>query len=293
MKKKLKKLYNRSLKMTINDNDKIVIMSDQHRGAGDNYDNFLKNCNIYNAALLYYLKNDFTYIELGDGDDMWEVENCKDIVEEHVDSFKLLKEFHEKNKLIMLYGNHDISKKYPQVLKECFYKHYNKETDAYEDLLNNLEVHESLVLNYEGKEMFLFHGHQFDIFNSLLWRLSRFLVKYIWKKLEHFILKDPTSAAKNYSKPRYREKRLNRWSIKNNILLISGHTHKPMFPKKGKGLYFNDGSCVHPNGITCLEIENGYISLVKWKFAFKPENTVHIEKRNIEKKEKIVDFFKN
>lgn len=293
MKKQLERLYNNSLKIDITNNDKIVIMSDQHRGAGDNYDNFLKNRNIYNAALSYYLNNDFTYIELGDGDDLWEVEDCKDIVEEHLDSFKLLKEFHDKNRLIMLYGNHDLIKKYPRILKECFYKYYNKETEIYENLLNNLRVYESLILNYEGEELLLFHGHQLDIINSSFWHLSRFLVRFVWKKLEHIGLKDPTNAAKNYPITRYREKKLSKWSMDNNIILISGHTHKPMFPKKELGLYFNDGSCIHPNGITCLEIENGYISLVKWKYVFDDENTIRIEKINIDKKEKIENFFKH
>ena len=47
-------LYKKSRKINIDDNTKLVIMSDCHRGAEDNYDNFLKNKNIFEAALLYY-----------------------------------------------------------------------------------------------------------------------------------------------------------------------------------------------------------------------------------------------
>ncbi len=32
----------------------MIIMSDCHRGSGDNYDNFLKNQNIFESALLHY-----------------------------------------------------------------------------------------------------------------------------------------------------------------------------------------------------------------------------------------------
>lgn len=290
MKRKLRQLYDKALRIKINDSDKIVIMSDLHRGAGDNFDNFLKNRNIYNAALINYLKNDFTYIELGDGDDMWEVDNCQEIVFEHLESFRLLKEFHKKKKLIMLYGNHDLIKRDPKVFKKCFYKYFNKDTSSYEDLLDDLDIHESLVLDYGGKEIFLFHGHQLDILNSSFWHLSRFLVSFVWKKLEHIGLKDPTKAAKNYP-PNHKVKKLSKWGKENNLILISGHTHKPTFSKIGEGNYFNDGSCIHPNGITCLEIENGYISLVKWKVAYRPDNTLGIIKVNIEKKEKIKDFF--
>lgn len=44
---------------------------------------------------------------------------------------------------------------------------------------------------------------------------------------------------------------------------MTGHTHRPMLGDKNTR-YFNTGSCVHPRCITCIEIENGEISLVKW-----------------------------
>lgn len=37
--------------------------------------------------------------------------------------------------------------------------------------------------------------------------------------------------------------------------------------------YFNDGCCVYTNGITCLEIDRGFIRLIKWQ---KPEMTRRI-----------------
>ena len=83
---------------------------------------------------------------------------------------------------------------------------------------------------------------------------------------------------------------MKKWSIKNNKILIAGHTHRAVFPKIGESLYFNDGSCVHPNGITCLEIEDGCISLVKWEQE--SINKVMISKRKVIKgKEKIANFY--
>lgn len=51
---------------------RYVLFSDCHRGNGSSNDNFLKNQNLYFAALNYYYEENFCYIELGDGDELWE-----------------------------------------------------------------------------------------------------------------------------------------------------------------------------------------------------------------------------
>lgn len=291
MSNKLNKLLNKSNRLKINNKSKLVIMSDCHRGIGNNYDNFSKNRNIYEAALNYYYDKNFTYVELGDGDDMWEVKNTQDIIEEQIEAFYILKKFHDNNRLIMIYGNHDKYKKKKGVLEKHFYKHYNKKSKKYEDLLNNLEVYESYVLDYHSYEIFMLHGHQVDLLNNTFWLLSRFLVRYVWKYLEYIGLKDPTSAAKNYNVSKRIEKKLKKWSTNNNKILIAGHTHRPIFPKLGESLYFNDGSCVHPNGITCIEIENGKISLVKWTYKLRDDNAIFVGKELLSGNESISSFF--
>lgn len=291
MEKKLNEIFEKSKRLTINNNTKLVIMSDCHRGAGDSYDNFLNNQNIYESALRYYYDKGFTYVELGDGDEMWEVKKYEDIIDVHIEAFRLLKKFNDSNRLFMIYGNHDISKNSKEILKKYFYKYYNKSTKQEEELLNNLEVYESLVLYYYGYDIFLVHGHQVDFLNGTLWKLSRFLVRYVWKNLEYVGFKDLTSAAKNYGVSKNVEKKLRDWSVENNKILIAGHTHRPIFPKIGQSLYFNDGSCVHPNGITCLEIENGKITLVKWEMVLSDDDTISVGRKIIEGSEFIVNFF--
>lgn len=292
MNKKLDKIFKKAKRMHINDNTKLVIMSDCHRGNGDNYDNFVKNQNIFKAALQYYYNNEFTYIELGDGDDMWEVKNFEHIIEVHLDSFKQLKKFNDSKRLIMIYGNHDLEKKSKEVLEKYFYKYYDKTTNKEEKLLDGLIVHESLVLNYKNYDIFLIHGHQVDFLNSTLWPISRFLVRYVWRNLERIITKDPTSAARNYQVSKNTEKKLEDWSSKNNKILIAGHTHRAIFPKIGQGLYFNDGSCIHPNGITCLEIENGNITLVRWEFEVNKNELISVKRKLLDGNIPIINFFK-
>lgn len=290
---RLDKIFKNSLSLEIDDTTKIVVMSDCHRGVGDSDDNFIKNENIFKAALLYYYSRGFTYIELGDGDEMWEVKNISEIVDEHLDTFKQLKKFHDSGRLIMIYGNHDWDKSYPSVLKKYFYTYYDRRIKKREALLDDLRVYESVVLKYQGHDLFMIHGHQASIINGGLKFLSKFFVRYFWRYLERVGFKDPTSAAKNYNVSKMVEKRLRNWSEKKRKIIIAGHTHRPIFPDKGLGLYFNDGSCVHPNGITCIEIENGNISLVKWSLTVKNYELIAVIRNVIAGPEAIIDFFKD
>ena len=52
--------------------DKLVILSDQHKGARDGADVFALANKNYLAALEYYYKNHFFYINLGDSEELWE-----------------------------------------------------------------------------------------------------------------------------------------------------------------------------------------------------------------------------
>ncbi|MFW6160803.1 MAG: hypothetical protein ACOC57_06645 [Acidobacteriota bacterium] len=54
------------------------------------------------------------------------------------------------------------------------------------------------------------------------------------------------------------------------ILKKTGGIPPPTFEPNPLPCYFNDGCCGYTNGITCLEIEDGWIRLVKWeKNSFK------------------------
>ena len=57
--------------LPLDDNHKYVVFSDCHRGSGNNNDNFIKNEHLYLAALRHYNRMQYTYVELGDGDELW------------------------------------------------------------------------------------------------------------------------------------------------------------------------------------------------------------------------------
>ncbi len=290
--KTLDKIFKKVNRLFIDENSKIVLMSDCHRGSGNYDDNFRKNQNIYDSALRHYYNQGFTYIELGDGDEMWEIKSYSEIVEEYLDSFKELKRFNDDGRLIMIYGNHDIEKKNASILEKYFYYYVDKETKEKKELLSDLKVYDGLILQYKKYDIFLIHGHQVDFLNHTLWPISRFLVRHVWSHFELAGVKDPTEAAKNYRVKNKVEKKLQKWSNDHNKILIAGHTHRPIFPKSKDSLYFNDGSCIHPNGITCIEIENGKITLVKWGFDVNKKEQIVVRRFVLEGSEAIEDFFK-
>jgi UDP-2,3-diacylglucosamine pyrophosphatase LpxH len=139
----------------------------------------------------------------------------------------------------------------------------------------------------------LTHGHQGDFLNDTIWRVARFLVRYIWRPLELVGIKDPTSTSKNYQKMNSVERKLTAFSAENHQMLICGHTHRPVFPRVGEPLYFNDGSCVHPRCITAIEIRNGTISLVKWAVMIKPDRTLYVGREVLEAPVRLTEYFQS
>ena len=280
--KRLNSVMENALSIPFDDSSKFIIMSDCHRGVDSHSDNFSKNQNLYFTALSYYLKCGYTYIELGDGDELWENRQMEDILKAHSDSFWLLSEFYKKNRLYMLFGNHDTAKR-TKPIRASFNSYCDGEKKCL-PLLPDIEFHEGLLLNYKptNEAFFLFHGHQADFFNDRLWLLSRFLTRYLWRPLETYGVLDTTSAAKNYTKKDRLEKRIANWAENNNIYVIAGHTHRPSFPSDGSSLYFNDGSCVHPRCITGIEIDRGDISLVKWAVKVNYCGILYVDKEIIE-----------
>ncbi|WP_419026414.1 metallophosphoesterase family protein [Emergencia sp.] len=252
--RRIKKSFAKALHISIEDHPKIVIMSDCHRGSGTWADNFLNNRPIYTAALKHYYSRNFTYIELGDGDELWENRRFSDVYNTHREIYNILEEFHNENRLYMVFGNHDRV----------------KENSAYvwKGLTETIPFYESIIVDgLDIPPIYMFHGYQGDLINDQFWKISRWLVRYLWRPLEIRGVKDPTSAAKNYTKVRHIEENFINYSCQERCVVVAGHTHKPTLMKTDCGMYFNSGSCVHPEAITAIEIQNGFAQLVKWSIC--------------------------
>lgn len=296
--KRLSHIFESAERISVDDSSKIILMSDCHRGSGSQADDFYKNENIYLSALNYYYNEDYTYIEIGDGDELWENKKMSEIINAHPNVFRLLRRFYQDQRLYFIYGNHDMVKRSDKYVKANLNEYYDKQEGTVLPLFEDLRTHEGLVLEYlgdgsqlPGRKILLVHGHQVDFLNSSIWKAARFLVRYFWKPLELFGFNNPTSPAQNQEKKELVGKRLTDWVIRENQMLIAGHNHRPMFPELGEPLYFNDGSCVHPLFITGIEISSGEITLVKWCVKVKEEGLLYIGREIIAGPKKLQDLF--
>lgn len=264
----LDRAFQKAKLLTINKNSKIVFFSDLHKGDNSYADDFAHNMEIYIYAIRKYYDENYTYIELGDGIELWENYTFEPIYKAHKNTFELLKLFYNDDRLHMLWGNHDMIFGDPLTVEKMLYKVFTPKNIQQKERLFDLEYHESMLLQIENtnKKIFLIHGHQADWLNYRFWKVSRFFVRYFWMPLQKwFNVKDPTSPAKNYKNLVKVERKLKDWMLKNNNqMVIAGHTHRPRFPDANELPYFNDGSCVHPNSIIGLEIVNLQIAMVKW-----------------------------
>ena len=274
---RLKKAFQNAPVLPLNANSRYIIFSDCHRGYGTSNDNFLKNQHLYFSALKYYYQQGFTYIELGDGDELWENRNINRIVEIYNNIFQLLSLFYREERLYFIYGNHDIEKKHRSYGSQILSTYYCMDSQCQESLFPGLTFYESVILenSYDCQRFYLTHGHQASLLNSTLWPLARFLVRYLWKPAEHLGIPDPTSAAQNHKQKERTEQKLTRFATGENTPLICGHTHRPMLNAESP-YYTNCGSCVHPGCITGIEITGNRLSLIKWVVDTQKDRSLYV-----------------
>ena len=291
LKRRLRCIYNTAEVIKFDENSKFIIMSDCHRGQGNTGDNFLPNQVLHFAALEYYYKNGYTYIELGDGDELWENRKIQPIIEAHSDIFWIMSRFYDEERMHMIYGNHDIVKKRRQLANKEFCSFYCDSCEC--KLFPGIQPAEGIILEDKNtkKKIMLVHGHQGSFLNDTIWPVARFLVRYVWKPLELIGFTVPTGAARTHNRKETIEKKLMEYANSQNIMLIAGHTHRPAYPKPGTGLYFNDGSCVHPKSITGIEIDNKKIWLVKWTVSADQNLNLYVARSVLEGPNNIADFY--
>jgi UDP-2,3-diacylglucosamine pyrophosphatase LpxH len=261
---RLTEVFESAREIQFDDSSKFIFFSDCHRGDNSWIDDFAPNANLFLHALNHNYNKGFSYIEIGDGDELWELKKLDDIRRAHRNVFFQLQKYHATDRLHLIWGNHDIERK--------------KRIKRYTQIFENIEINEGMVLKYSvtGNKIFVVHGHQGDLINDSLWPITRFFSRYFWKYLQLIGFRDPTSPAKNLKKRVKVENNIIEWVNDKHQMVIAGHTHRPSFPDDGQSLYFNDGSCVSPRHITGIEIQNGEIMLVKWAVKPKEDGALYI-----------------
>ena len=254
--------------------EKFIIFSDQHKGNkswADDFDICEKN---FLAALSHYNGNGYTFINLGDCEELWKFK-VTEITPAHKEVFASENLF-QPGRYIRTFGNHDII--------------WKNKLDV-DILLKNvfsfpLPVYEGIVISNKDPDnildIFLTHGHQGDLMSDNN-ALSTWIVAHIWMPLQRYLRINVNSASNDHNLRNKHNKIMYEWSSKEkNLILITGHTHQPVFasgkyfdhPSNNitpapqefiKPSYFNTGCCCFNDGdITGIEISEGFIRLIKW-----------------------------
>jgi UDP-2,3-diacylglucosamine pyrophosphatase LpxH len=290
--KRLTEAYKNAKTEYFDKNSKYIFFSDVHRGDDSVSDEFTRNQNVYLYALNYYFNHGYVYVEVGDGDELWEYPTFKHIRLAHTDIFVVLKKFYDTARFIMLYGNHNIYLKSERFVKENYYQFYDEYKQVRVEMFKGLTPYEALVLKQKetNQEILIVHGHQGDFMNDQGWILSMLLMRYFWRFMHVVGFENPSSPARNLYKRHKVERAYNKWIEKHKMMLICGHTHRPKFPKNEELPYFNTGCCIHTRGISGIEIINGEIIMVDWRITADENGIVRIERQVVRGPEPIEKF---
>ena len=233
--------------------DKFIIFSDQHKGARDGADIFALSAKNYLAALDHYYQKKFIYINLGDSEELWE--NLFITVKRHnKPTFIKEKLFMEKDRFVKIFGNHDLYWDNDPLAAVSLLQIYGKAIRVYEGAVLQTQV--------KGKplEIFMTHGHQGDLQSDGNW-FSKWFVSDVWGPLQGFLRINPNTPAYNNQLKTDHNRIMYEWSSqRKNMLLITGHTHQPVFR-------------------SLTELENLYIRLDNAKKANESAKTAELEKK--------------
>ncbi|AMR31108.1 metallophosphoesterase [Mucilaginibacter sp. PAMC 26640] len=202
--------------------DKFIILSDQHKGARDGGDMFAKASRNYIAALNHYNAHDYFYINLGDSEELWE--NLFQTVKRHnKNTFEKEKLFIARDSFVKIFGNHDLYWGNDPLAMVSLTQIYGKAIRIYEGI-----VLQTLV-NGRSLSIFMTHGHQGDLQSDGNW-FSKWFVSDIWGPLQGYLRINPNTPAFNNQLKTDHNRIMYEWSSqKKDLLLITGHTHQPVF----------------------------------------------------------------
>jgi predicted phosphodiesterase len=202
--------------------DKFIILSDQHKGARDGADIFAKANKNYLSALDHYNKEDFFYINLGDSEELWE--NLFITVKRHNKAtFEKEKLFIKRKAFIKIFGNHDLYWDNSPLAPVSLMQIYGKRIKIYEGV-----VLQTLV-NNKTLSIYMTHGHQGDLQSDGNW-FSKWFVSNVWAPFQAYLRINPNTPSTNDDLKTTHNRMMYQWSSKRkNTLLITGHTHQPVF----------------------------------------------------------------
>ena len=205
--------------------DRLIVLSDMHRGKRDRADDFRRCESSYLKALRHYDSERYTLAILGDAEELWK-NKIASVLGTYPKVYRAEASFHSDGRLLRFWGNHDEEWASPAAVR-----HWLGPANPGPEL----HVHESLLLDVvlDGRRLgslFLVHGHQGTGMSDGLAFLARFTVRFIWKPIQHLTAVSRNTPSKNRKVRERHHRAMRRWAEgQENLLLIAGHTHRPVF----------------------------------------------------------------
>lgn len=209
---------------------RIVIFSDHHKGAKNKSDFFSgetgkENYITYNTALDYYFEKGYLLIIIGDAEELWRT-STKMIFRAHQETLEREAQFHKEGRYIRLFGNHDLKWRKSKYTR----KHFSKI-----DGFKNIEFNEGLIFDVKDNnqsigELFITHGHQGRCLSDRGRWFGKFLSFLFVEPFCWLTGYNPNTPANNFNLRKKHDRAMFTWAAgKDKFLLITGHTHRPVF----------------------------------------------------------------
>jgi UDP-2,3-diacylglucosamine pyrophosphatase LpxH len=200
----------------------IVIFSDEHKGTRNGSDDFMHAEANYLAALDYYNEHGFYFVNLGDCEELWE-NTVVSVIKKNTECFAKEKLFIDRNAYTKIIGNHDLYWSNDPFAQLSIKKMYDGELKIFEAIVLRIQVQEKFM------DVFCTHGHQGDL-QSDGNAFSKWFVSNIWGPLQTFLEINPNTPSTNDNLKTLHNEMMYEWSSsQSNLILITGHTHQPVF----------------------------------------------------------------
>lgn len=283
----------------------VIIFSDQHKGARDGSDDFALAELNYLAALDYYNERGFYFVNLGDCEELWE-NTVFAVMKHNKKTFAKEKQFVDRDAYCKIIGNHDLFWKNDPFAQRFIKKMYGRELKIFEGIVLRVQQkakwldifcthgHQGdrqsdgnafgkwFVSNVWGPlQSFLEINTNSPSTNTELktlhnemmyqWAISRPGVILITGHTHQPVFRSLTHLERLYLQLEEAQQINDRAAIakieteiprRKREYNFVNHSFRNMDPS-----YFNTGCCCFEDGtITGIEIDAGFIRLIKWSY---------------------------
>lgn len=205
--------------------DRLIILSDQHKGARNGADDFRSVEPLYNAVLRDYFDRDYALVGLGDCEELWE-ERPRAVIQAYGPTLALTRRFNDAGRYLRVWGNHDDEWRHRHSVERHLIPVYGDPQFLVPDAL----LYDVFDQGARLGTLFLVHGHQGTLDSDRFAWFSRLVVRYIWRPIQRLTNWRPTTPATSWELRKKHNVALYAWSaLQRGTVLIAGHTHRPVF----------------------------------------------------------------